>query len=507
MPRIAAATVATPGYLARACALARSLERHAPGLELFGLLAARRERFPAPGDLPFTPLFVEELEQPPTPAARFRCGGDLAFALKPALVETLGARGVERILYLDADTQALAPLDPLLARLELHPLVVFPVIAAPPRTPVVAPEGLLRRTGLLSAGCFAARRERQIIEFLEFWRRQLERSAAADPWLGLLNDQSWFDFAAVFVDGVEVVRERAEHLGYWNLDGDRLERRGGAWTLAGRPVRILHASGFDPDRPDRLSRHLPAEQAAAARALAPLLADYAREVADCAARWPLPAGFDEPERFTGTDLEIPLAARALVAAVDPLGVRWPDPSDPRGPESFLSWLTAPVISEAGAMPRAALALWELRTDLVDAFPDPCGASLARFARWLIEDGGARTAGIDLRLLEALRVESEGGGASGERRGGGAPGAPRRPELRDPRGAALARRIADPGSPTAAWLDESVAGDPPLPRTALLYHRRRPDLQRRFRDPAGADREAFARWFAEEGIRELEREPR
>ena len=119
MPGTVAASVATPGYLTRACALARSLRRHEPQLELFVLLVGGEQRFPPAATLPFTPLAEGQLERPPTAAERFRCGEDLAFALKPALIETLFARGFERVLYLDADTLALAPLEPLAATHEV----------------------------------------------------------------------------------------------------------------------------------------------------------------------------------------------------------------------------------------------------------------------------------------------------------------------------------------------------------------------------------------------------
>jgi hypothetical protein len=56
-----------------------------------------------------------------------------------------------------------------------------------------------------------------------------------------------------------------------------------------------------------------------------------------------------------------------------------------------------------------------------------------------------------------------------------------------------------------WLNEGVDGEPNGPGTLTrlwhAVHRARPDLQRAFPDPSGADREAFLAWTARAGIHE------
>lgn len=494
--RTVACTIADAGYLPRAVVAAESIRAVHPDLEIVALLVGLA-RVPPAGELPFRALGLADLPHPPSPAMTFRYDAmALASALKPHLLEAVDAGlGPSRALYFDADTLALGRLDPFLAPLDRHAMTVNPILGAPPVTPVVSPEGLLRRTGLLSAGCFGIRFEPSSRRFLAFWRRQLERACTFDPWLGLVHDQSWFDFAPSFVDEVAFVRETAAHLGYWNVGEAALERRPQGWFHGGRPVGLLHATGFDPSRPERISRHLAAEHEPFAEPLGPLLQDYGRRVRAAAGRLGAVAPDPGLARFRGTDLSIPLACRRLVAAVDPLGERWPDPYEPVGASSCLSWLTEPLAFPSGTLVRAALALWESRTDLIDAFPDPCGRDLPGFVAWLLDHGGAADAGFDSRLLGAVGV-----GPPPAEIAPAAPEEARRaaPERRDPRAALWMALARMPEAPTAALLGEPVGrvetGASALPRAALLLHRFRPDLQRRFPDPAGFDRARFLAWW-------------
>ncbi|MFN7941952.1 MAG: hypothetical protein U0X73_10140 [Thermoanaerobaculia bacterium] len=500
MPDLVAATIATPSFWPRATVLAESLARQHPEIQLFALLLGEREDFPELERTPLTPVFPQELRPALAPALLFRADEiALAAALKPRLLEHLDRRrGARAALWLDADTWVLAALDSFLAKLALRPLVATPFLSRPPHEPVVSPESLLRRAGILSAGMFALRFELGTREFLAFWRRQLERGCRNDPWLGLLYDQNWFDFALSFVDDAAIARDPSLHLGYWNVGEGVLARGERGWTLDGSPVRVLHASGFDPSSPARVTRHLAEADVARVAGLAPLLAEYAAAVAAAPAAADPPSESLSPRRFRGLEVAIAPCLRRYLSAVDPLGERFPEPFDGAADDGFFAFLVEPLALAGGVLNRAALALWESRTDLIHAFPDPGGADLAAYVAWLTQSGEGERAGLDPVFLAGLRVgaatAADGVAAPTREKPRAAPA-----ELRDPARALLATwRLDDLGGPPP-WLVEAVGvtppGQSPLPRWAMLLHRVDPLLQRSFPDPVGADRRDFLTWLA------------
>lgn len=511
MTTLAACTLATPRFIAAACLAAESFREQHPGIPTYGLLVGERDDFPGAERLPFQALRFEDLVTPPAASQRFRYDERaLSCSLKASLLETLDRRfGVECALYLDADTWVLSPLGEILKMLERHPMVLFPVLGRAPRQPVVSPDGLLRRSGILSSGMFALRFTSGTRSFLDFWQRQLVRAAVHDPWLGILHDQTWFDFAVCFVDDVKIVRDRCYHLGYWNLDGGDIERSGEDFLLDGSPVRVFHASGFDPAAPERISGHLARDERQVTASLAPLVARYAERLSAVAVRWSGRSDLSPFSRFRGVDVPIPESVRQLYDALDPCGERWSDPFDSAGADSFYAFLRAPVRFPAGTLNQAALALWESRSDLLKAFPDPCGEDLAAFVAWLLDHGEARRAGFDERLLAGVSATPTPTTEDVDM----PPVEPLRAAreiARDPRAVLLGQLTNARESATGDWwIDQGLPftgaiGDGAVSRLAMLVHRHRPDVQIRFPDPAGADRVAFAGWLAEIGALELAR---
>jgi hypothetical protein len=83
------------------------------------------------------------------------------------------------------------------------------------------------------------------------------------------------DLAPGFVDSLAVLRTPTLNLAYWNLEGRTLARGREGWTVDGEPLAFFHYSGFDPARPDLLSKHQDRVRVTPGSPLAELLADYA----------------------------------------------------------------------------------------------------------------------------------------------------------------------------------------------------------------------------------------
>ncbi|EQD79714.1 glycosyl transferase group 1, partial [mine drainage metagenome] len=90
--------------------------------------------------------------------------------------------------------------------------------------------------------------------FLAWWQVRLRRDAIVDPRAMLFTDQRWVDLAPGYFP-VHILRDPGCNVAYWNLGTRTIAWSGGAYTVNGHPLRFLHFSGYDPDRPHLLSRH------------------------------------------------------------------------------------------------------------------------------------------------------------------------------------------------------------------------------------------------------------
>ncbi len=63
------------------------------------------------------------------------------------------------------------------------------------------------------------------------------------------------DLAPGLIPSLAILRDDGYNVAYWNLSSREVKRDGDTYTVNGRPLRFFHFSGYDPDHPDRLSKH------------------------------------------------------------------------------------------------------------------------------------------------------------------------------------------------------------------------------------------------------------
>lgn len=498
MPVPVACTIVANNYLAYARVFARSFLEHHPNGRVYVLVVD----LPHPGVNyqiePFETIWISELGIPMFEHFAFGYSIlELSTAVKPRLLLELHRRfGIEQICYFDPDILVLAPLDHLYQRLDSVDAILTPHITKPIEDRLIPGERDFLLSGIYNLGFVGFAFNERTLAFLDWWDRHLYRECLHAVERGLFVDQRWMDFAPAFLDPIAIERDPAYNVAYWNLMQRPLERRADQWWVGDRPLRFFHFSGYDYTRPDAVSKYQNRITLEATPQLQPLLAEYQQRLtaAGHKAGSLLPWAFDWFEDGT----PIPPAARRALRSVDPHGRRWPNPVATQEAGSFLEWLREPADrNQWPPLSRIALALWDQRPDLQQAFPSPGGRDRARFAHWLSEH--REEAGGEPFLADTLRALHLGRQSTTA-------------ELQE-----MQRRVWDDlarhqpldtdslSSDDIASLTSEASpdgsGQPRISRLALILYRQRPDVQQAFADPFGSGRHGFAMWFITNGRRE------
>jgi len=201
---------------------------------------------------------------------------ELNTAIKPTAFATLlNAPGVGSVTYLDPDIWVYRPLDAVREGLARAQLCLTPHLTRPLSGQANPNDRTILQSGSYNLGFMAARKDPEIFALLDWWKEKCRLDCRVDFAGGLFTDQRWMDLAPGFVTDFVRLRQPSLNLAYWNLEGRDLQQVDGAWRVDGEPLGFFHFSGFDPRRPDMLSKHQDRTWVREGSPLASLLADYA----------------------------------------------------------------------------------------------------------------------------------------------------------------------------------------------------------------------------------------
>jgi hypothetical protein len=250
----AVATIIAGNYLPHARVLAESFHRFHPDI----------------------PLFVRRID---APKSRIK---QVATTAKPRVLQELLGEGFTSALFIDPDVLVLADLAPIFRALDEHAILLTPHLLAPPKSSDrVERELNITLSGIFNGGLLGVSQSDEALRFLAWWRDRVEHSCREDVAAGAYYDQRWLDLVPPFFRGVHVLRDRGCNVAHWNLPDREVRVDGDAITVDGHPCRLVHFSGFDPSRPDAVTRYssrLKASDIGDARLLFDLYASKLREV-------------------------------------------------------------------------------------------------------------------------------------------------------------------------------------------------------------------------------------
>ncbi|MGZ3377557.1 MAG: hypothetical protein ACXU8S_13255 [Phenylobacterium sp.] len=266
-------TIVSRNYAAQAATLMESVAVHEP--------KARRVVVATDGPIPHLERVAEVLD------ARDFCpvydamsvyydALELNTAVKPYVFRRfLTEPGATSATYLDPDIAVFRPLDAVRQGLADAQLALTPHLTRPLLGSAMPNDHAILRSGSFNLGFCAARAEPKVVDLMSWWADRCEFDCRVDLQNGLFTDQRWMDLSPGFVDSLAILRTPTLNLAYWNLEGRTLSKGQAGWTVDGEPLAFFHFSGFDPARPDVLSKHQDRVRVTPGSPLAELLAGYA----------------------------------------------------------------------------------------------------------------------------------------------------------------------------------------------------------------------------------------
>ncbi|HEV3477882.1 MAG TPA: hypothetical protein VG144_00375 [Gaiellaceae bacterium] len=362
-------TIVAKRELPYARVLAASLAEHQPESPFLVLLADEVEGCFDPASEPFELLTLAELRIPNAERLRFLHRRlPLSYASTPYFLSALLERGFESVVFLKQETLVLGKQTPLLEALSQAPIVLTPHLLAP----LPGPDGHGRELNILQSGTFncgvvGLRDSSTARRFLAWWQDRVFAHCAHAVADGMHYEQRWLDLVPAYFRDAHVLRDRGTNIGHWNLP----ERSGEA-------PRILRFSGFDPERPEEVTRYSGRVRMDELGSFAGRFAAYAQALRE--ARWDEAQAWPYAYDRFANGVPIPTLARDLYAKLGDNAERFGDPFS-TGARSFYGWLNERV-APARRVTRLWLAVWRLRADLRAAFPDPLRRDEDAFAHWI-----------------------------------------------------------------------------------------------------------------------------
>ena len=381
-------TIIARNYLAYARTFAASFAEHHPDGHCWVLVVDDPDRTVASGGEPFEVVYPEELgiERFDAMPAMYDVT-ELSTAVKPWFLRWMLERSDGApVSYFDPDIRFFAPVDDIDALARESGVVLTPhVVDALPQDGEQPRDIDILASGVFNLGFIAVGPGAPTDELLDWWSERLRYDCVIDHALGHFVDQRWFDLVPAMVPEMHLLREPNVNVGYWNLHSRELGRQNGHYVVNDQPLRFFHFSGFDPDRPEVLSKHQSRTRLADHSALARLCAEYASELQANGHAEHRSAPYPYEGLADGTRLDKRL--RRLYRDGEREGAFRRSPFTAEGTEEFLDWVNEPVDPGAAqGVTRLFHDLYDERPDLKGAWPNLSGEDGRSLVDWVHERG-------------------------------------------------------------------------------------------------------------------------
>jgi glycosyltransferase involved in cell wall biosynthesis len=401
-------TICARNYVALAITLGKSVKRHHPDAAFVIWLLDEGPVKGLPEGLRVCHISKALEPEVLTELLLFYNVRELATAVKPHCLAAELADGAERVIYLDPDILVFRPFTETLNLLDEGATgVLTPHILEPLPWDGAKPNELeLLGAGVYNLGFLGLARSDDASAFLKWWGSWLRQHCFEDKSTGTFTDQKWVNFAPAFWPGFQVLRDPTYNVAYWNLPQRKLRSSGTDWLVEGNPLTFFHFSGFDPSRPEVLSKHQNRIDVLPWTALAKLLAHYANLLAEEDHEHRREINFP-PVRFANGMIFDDICRR-LYRDASGVGMRFRELLA-AGPGTFYDWVQERLETESPpenvpAITRYMHRVYTMRPDVMREYPDVFGNDREGFLHWL-RGSGVSEMGINPDFIPASHPAS------------------------------------------------------------------------------------------------------
>ena len=309
---------------------------------------------------------------------------ELSTALKPLGLKYLLDAGSDTAVYLDPDIQVFSELVEIPKHLKSANIALTPhSLHGIPNDGLRPTNGDIMASGTFNLGFIAVKNSEQSYEFLSWWHEKLIFDCISDIENNLFTDQRWIDFVPSYFD-VSIIRNYGYNVAYWNLHERKLSKIDGVIHANEDQLGFFHFSGFSPNKPWILSKHVadnPRVVISSNPLLKELTQNYGRSAVEYS--WNIKSlieyGYSNLSEHIILTPRIRKRYRLDVIAATKGKCEFPplanDPED-----AVLGWLNR-QIPESGRLNVSLYDVWKGQPDLQAAFPLALGKDAKRFVWW------------------------------------------------------------------------------------------------------------------------------
>ncbi|MBD2704544.1 glycosyl transferase [Spirosoma sp. BT702] len=264
---VLAFTICSVNYLAQARTLGDSLRQTNPEYKYIIGLVDRLDVANLPDDLmPDYPMVeVDKIHIPDFQAMCDRYDiTELNTAVKPFFIDYFYTTypNVTQIIYFDPDIIVYQPLTQLNQALDQHSILLTPHTCSPTPDWKRPNDQHHLNTGIFNLGFIGLRNDDTARQFVNWWKQRLVYECRIDLCSGMFVDQQWVNFAPVFHDNVLIDNHPGYNVAYWNIHERYLSlNEDEQWQVSdtadksGPLLQFFHYSGYDPYKPDNVSKY------------------------------------------------------------------------------------------------------------------------------------------------------------------------------------------------------------------------------------------------------------
>ena len=269
-------TVCTANYLYQALTMGESLKKTNPAYELIiGLV----DELPVTDfEIPYKIIPISEVQEVNLSGFKGEYSVmEVATACKPVFGLYLFEKypDLDKLIYFDTDLWITDSVESIEKNLDSYDIIITPHITQPIDLQEEWNEKQFLNAGLYNTGFVAMRRSENTLKFLNWWKNHLKDYGYYDFCNGMGIDQLCANFVPIFYDKVLIEYSPAYNLAYWNIHERTVSFVNGKYVINGKEnLMFFHFSGYTPDKPKLLSKHIKSSNTSNYPILKPLFKEY-----------------------------------------------------------------------------------------------------------------------------------------------------------------------------------------------------------------------------------------